>query len=592
MKKLLTGNEAVALGAYEAGIHYAAAYPGTPSTEILEEIAKYKDEIIAEWAPNEKVALESALGASIFGARSLASMKHVGLNVAADPFFTAGYTGVNGGMVLVNADDPGLHSSQNEQDNRYYAKSAKVAMIEPSNSQEAKDMVKAAIEISEEFDTLVMLRLTTRICHSKSLVEVGEREEVPLKPYEKNLMKYYVAPAIAKQLHVVVEEKLKKLEEFSNKTSLNYIEWNDKKIGVISSGVAYEYSKEVFGDKASYLKLGFTYPLPMDKIRKFAKEVDTLYVIEELEPFMEEQIKAAGIPCIGKEKITNIWELNPEIIEKGLFETERELIDYDKSTIVNRPPTLCAGCPHRGFFFELSKRKDTIITGDIGCYTLGGAAPLNAMDTTICMGASISLGHSMEKLIDKYEDDKRAVAVIGDSTFFHSGMTGLLNVVYNKSNTITCILDNRVTGMTGHQDNPGTGFTLQGEVTDMADIPKIVKALGVKHVRTVNPLKLNELDEAFDWAYDLEEPSVIISRWPCALKVYTDYDKKEFGDEFGKYEIDEDICIGCKMCISTGCPAISFNKETKTSRIDETQCVGCQVCMQVCPVGAISKAGE
>lgn len=592
MKKLMTGNEAVALGAYEAGIHYASAYPGTPSTEILEEIAVYKDEIIAEWSPNEKVALESALGASIYGARSLAAMKHVGLNVAADPFFTAGYTGVNGGMVLVNADDPGLHSSQNEQDNRYYAKSGKVAMIEPSNSQEAKDMVKSAMEISEEFDTLVFMRLTTRICHSKSIVEIGERKEVPLKPYKKDLMKYYVAPAVAKQLHVKLEEKLIKLEEFSNRTKLNYIEWNDKKIGVISAGIAYEYSKEVFGDKASYLKLGFTFPLPMEKIRKFAEEVETLYVIEELEPFMEEQIKAAGIECIGKEKIPNVFELNPEIIEKSIFGTNREIIDYDKSTVANRPPTLCAGCPHRGFFYNLSKRKDTIITGDIGCYTLGGAAPLNAMDTVICMGASISIGHGMEKVIEKYKDEKRVVSVIGDSTFFHSGMTGLLNLVYNKSNTITCILDNRVTGMTGHQENPGTGFTLQGEPAEIANIPAIVKSLGIKNVRTVNPLKLDELNEAFDWAYDLDEPSVIISRWPCALKKYSEEDKKEFGYGFTKCEIDEDMCIACKKCISTGCPAIYFDKEANVSRIDAIQCVGCEVCMQVCPVSAISKVGE
>lgn len=591
-KIIMTGNEAVALGAYEAGIHYAAAYPGTPSTEILEEIAKYKEEIIAEWAPNEKVALESALGASIYGARSLAAMKHVGLNVAADPFFTAGYTGINGGMVLVVADDPGLHSSQNEQDNRYYTKFGKVPMLEPSNSQEAKDMVKMAIEISEEFDALVVLRLTTRICHSKSLVEVGERKEVPLKPYKKNLMKYYVAPAVAKQLHVVVEEKIEKLKEFSNKTELNFVEWNDKKIGVVSSGIAYQYAKEVFGDKASYFKVGFTFPLPIERIREFANKVETLYVIEELEPFIEEQIKAAGIQCIGKEKIPNIWELNPEIIEKGIFGREKPVIDYDKSIIANRPPTLCAGCPHRGFFYGLSKRKDTIITGDIGCYTLGGADPLGAMDTTICMGASISLGHGMERLIDKYSDDKRVVSVIGDSTFFHSGMTGLLNVVYNKSNTITCILDNRVTGMTGHQDNPGTGFTLQGDPTDMADISKIVKSLGVKHVKAVNPLKLDELNEAFDWAYKLDEPSVIISRWPCALKKLSEYDVEEFGNAKGVCEIDQDTCIGCKMCVNTGCPAISFDKEIKKSKIDPIQCVGCQLCMQVCPTKAISKVGE
>ncbi|MCF6464047.1 indolepyruvate ferredoxin oxidoreductase subunit alpha [Clostridium sp. Cult1] len=592
MKKLLTGNEAIALGAYEAGIHYAAAYPGTPSTEILENIAPYKEEIIAEWAPNEKVALESALGASIYGARSLAAMKHVGLNVAADPFFTIGYTGVNGGMVLITADDPGLHSSQNEQDNRYYAKFGKVAMIEPSDSQEAKDMVKAAMEISEEFDTLVLMRLTTRICHSKSVVKVGERKEVPLKPYKKDLQKYYVAPAVAKQLHVEVEERLKRLEKFSNETDLNYIEWNDKKMGVISAGVAYQYAREIFGNKASYLKLGFTFPLPMEKIRKFAEEVEILYVVEELEPFMEEQIKAAGIDCIGKDKIPNIWELNPEIVEKSLLEKDRETIDYDKSIVVNRPPTLCAGCPHRGFFYQLSKRKNVMISGDIGCYTLGGAAPLNAMDTTICMGASVSLGHGAKRVIDKYNDEMRVVSVIGDSTFFHSGMTSLLDVVYNKGNTITCILDNRVTGMTGHQDNPGTGYTLQGEITDMADIPKIVEALGVKNIKTVNPLRVDEMKEAFDWAFDLDEPSVIISRWPCALKKYSEYDKEEFGQLSGVCEVDREKCIGCRICVNTGCPAIHFDKENKKSNIDDVQCVGCELCMQVCPVKAIEKVGE
>lgn len=592
MKELLTGNEAVARGAYEAGISYAAAYPGTPSTEILENIAPYKKEIVAEWAPNEKVALESAIGASIAGARSLAAMKHVGLNVAADPFFTYAYTGVNGALVLVTADDPGMHSSQNEQDNRLYAKFAKVAMLEPSDSQEAKDMVKHAVEISEAFDTLVLFRLTTRICHSKGLVSFGERNELGARNYEKNIPKYVATPANGKKLHIVLEDKLKKLEAFSNETPLNYMEWNDRKIGVVTSGVAYQYAKEVFGEKASYLKLGFTNPLPMDKIKAFAGEVDELFVIEELEPFMEDQIKAAGVACSGKDKIPNIGELNPDIIAKALLNEERETIEVCGDKVVGRPPTMCAGCPHRGFFYELSKKKNVMVTGDIGCYTLGSAEPLSAMDTCICMGSSISAGHGAQKAFNRHNVDRRVVAVIGDSTFFHSGITSLLDIAYNRSNTVTVILDNRITGMTGHQENPGTGYTLQGMPAKQADIPAIVKALGIEHIRKVNPLKLNEVKEALDWALGLDEPSVIITRWPCVLKKHSDEDLVEFGKYKSLCVIDPDKCIGCKMCIKTGCPALSFDKETKKAHIDKNQCVGCEVCLQVCPVKAISKAGE
>ncbi|SHK31477.1 indolepyruvate ferredoxin oxidoreductase subunit alpha [Paramaledivibacter caminithermalis] len=592
MRRLLTGNEAVARGAYEAGITYAAAYPGTPSTEILENIAPYRKEIIAEWAPNEKVALESAIGASIAGARALAAMKHVGVNVAADPLFTFGYTGVNGGIVLITADDPGMHSSQNEQDNRYYAKFAKVAMLEPSNSQESKDMIKAAIEISEKYDTLVLFRMTTRICHSKTLVELGEREEIDKKSYVKNLQKYDAVPSVSRKLHVQLEKKLEKLEEFSNETEINYFEWNDKKIGIIASGIAYQYAKEVFGDKASYLKLGFTYPLPMKKIKEFADEVETLYVIEELEPFIEEQIKAAGIDCIGKEKVPRTGELNPDIIAKALLNEERPIIEYDKSIVADRPPTLCAGCPHRGFFYELAKRKNVMITGDIGCYGLGGMDPLNAKDTCICMGASISMGHGAQKVFNKFNEDMRVIAVIGDSTFFHTGINSLLDVVYNRSNTITCILDNRITGMTGHQENPGTGFTLQGMPTKIVDIPALVKAIGVEHIKVVNPLNLSEMKEAFDWALSLDEPSVIITRWPCVLKKHSQLDREEFGDYMGLCEVDEEKCIGCRICIKTGCPALQFNKEIKKVKIYKTQCIGCEVCLQVCPVKAISKVGE
>ncbi|MFZ5966734.1 MAG: indolepyruvate ferredoxin oxidoreductase subunit alpha [Bacillota bacterium] len=592
MKKLLTGNEAVSLGAYEAGISYASAYPGTPSTEILENIGEYKQEIIAEWAPNEKVALESAIGASIAGARALAAMKHVGVNVAADPLFTFGYTGVNGGIVLITADDPGMHSSQNEQDNRYYAKFAKIPMLEPSNSQEAKDMVKAAMEISENYDALVLMRMTTRVCHSKTLVQSGQREEVGKKPYIKNLQKYDAVPSVARKLHVALEEKLLKLEAFSNQTELNYIEWNDKRIGIVSSGIAYQYAKEVFDKQASYLKLGFTYPLPIDKIREFAKQVDILYVIEELEPFIEEQMKAAGISCIGKEKIPRVGELNPSILKKVLLDEADVVIEYDKSPVAERPPVLCAGCPHRGFFYELVKQKNIMITGDIGCYGLGGMEPLYAKDTCICMGASISMGHGAQKVFNRFNENTRAVAVIGDSTFFHTGMNSLLDAVYNRSNLVTCILDNRITGMTGHQENPGTGFTLQGMPTKVVEIEPIVRALGVDKVKTINPLVLQEVKEALDWAMECDEPSVIITRWPCVLKKHSQQDKEEFGEYMGLCRVDPEKCIGCKVCIKTGCPALQFNKTMKKVTIDEVQCVGCKVCLQVCPVKAIEKVVE
>lgn len=589
MKRLLTGNEAVALGAYEAGITYAAAYPGTPSTEILENIAEYKDEILAEWAPNEKVALECAIGASVAGARSLCAMKMVGVNVAADPLFSIAYAGVNGGLMLVSADDPGLHSSQNEQDNRYYAKFAKIAMLEPSDSMEAKTMVKAAMEISEEFDTPVLFRMTTRVCHSKSPVEVGERIPVQTREYVKNIQKFYLVPAVAKGRHVVLEEKLKKLADFSNSTDLNYMVWNDRKIGVVAAGIAYQYAREVFGDRASYLKLGFTYPLPIEKIREFAAQVETLYVIEELEPFMEEQIRAAGIACIGKEKIPNTWELNPDIIAQALFDEKLPVVETLPDGVPNRPPVLCAGCPHRSFFYELGKLKNVVITGDIGCYTLGAAAPLNAMDTCICMGASISMGYGAQQVFARSGSDRRVISAIGDSTFFHSGITSLLHVAYNGSNTITCILDNRITGMTGHQQNPGSGYTLQGQETKIADIPTIVKALGIDQVRTVNPLQLDEVHAAFDWALSLDEPCVIVSRWPCVLKKFSEADVKEFGTISAKCRVIEELCTGCKLCIRTGCPGLIFDKDAKLVAIDEKQCVGCELCMQVCRFDAIER---
>lgn len=593
MKVLLTGNEAVARGAFEAGVTYASAYPGTPSTEILENMIDYKEDLIAEWAPNEKVALETAIGASMAGARTLAAMKHVGVNVAADPLFTIGYTGITGGLVLVSADDPGCHSSQNEQDNRYYAKFAKIAMLEASDSQESLDYVKAAFEISENFDVPVLFRMTTRVCHSKGLVEMGERKNFEIIPYKKQPQKFIAAPAHAKMLHPIVEDKLVRLEQFSNETELNRIEWGNKKVGIITSGVAYNYAREVFGDDASYLKLGFTFPLPMDKIRAFANEVETLYVIEELEPFIEEQMKAAGIPCIGKEKIPRIGELNPDIVAKALLGVERETVHPDKAQIVGRPPTLCAGCPHRGFFFQLSKKKNVVITGDIGCYTLGSAEPLNATDSVICMGASISMGHGAKKAFEKNNVDKRVVSVIGDSTFFHTGINSLVHVAYNGGNTVNVILDNRITGMTGHQQNPGTGYTLQGDPANIIDIPQLVKSIGIQHVVSVNPLRLDEMDKALEDAFAFEGPSVIITRWPCVLKNFTEADIKEFNLTVKKQcHVIEETCRGCRVCTKTGCPAISFDNETKKAKIDKYMCVGCEVCLQACPFKAIERVGE
>ena len=591
MKLLMTGNEAIARGAYEAGVRFASAYPGTPSTEILENVATYKEDIVAEWATNEKVALEAAIGGSIAGARTMASMKHVGVNVAADPLFTFSYTGVNGGMVLITADEPGMHSSQNEQDNRNYAKFAKIAMFEPSTSQEAKDMLKEAFEISEKYDTPVLFRVTTRLCHSKGIVECSDRVEVPIKEYIKNPKKNLTVPAHARVRRVEIDDRMSKLLEYSNNTHLNNYEINDTKIGIVASGMCYTYAKEVFKDDASYMKLGFTNPLPMEKIKEFASKVDNVYVIEENDPFIEEQLKANNIKCHGKDIFPSYGELTPDVIRKSVFGKTNDTIDYNKDLVVNRPPGLCAGCPHRGFFYELGKRKNVMITGDIGCYTLGFAPPYNAMDTTICMGASLSSGHGAQKVFNMKENNKiRVVGVLGDSTFFHTGINSLLDVVYNKGNSISVILDNRITGMTGHQQNPGTGYTLQGDVTSEVNIEELVKACGVKHIRTINPNNLSQVKESLDWAFELDEPSVIIARWPCALKKFSKQDIEEFNNPFtSKCSVNTDKCIGCKLCMKIGCPAISFKSEEKLVCIDKNQCLGCEVCSQVCPKDAISK---
>lgn len=587
MKKLLTGNEAIARGAYEAGCLVACAYPGTPSTEILENVSQYK-EIYSEWSTNEKVALEVASGASIAGARSLVTMKHVGLNVAADPMFTMAYEGVNGGLVIVTADEPGTHSSQNEQDNRLYAPHAKVALVEPSDSQECKDFMKIAFEISETFDTPVLFRVTTRVCHSKGLVELGKRVEVGVKEYTKNIKKYIMVPANSKAKHVEIEtDRLPRLRAYSNTTPLNRIEWGDKKIGIITNGISYLHAKEVFGDTVSYLKIGFSYPLPNELIVKFCKAVDKVYVIEENEPYIENFAKALGIECIGKEFIPICGELSPEIIRQALLPQERK--DTYKTDVVvpSRPPALCAGCPHRGIFYAVSKLKDIIVTSDIGCYTLGMAPPLNVGDSVICMGAGISAGLGFEKAFKMAGNSKKIFGFVGDSTFFHSGITGLIDAVYNKSNMVMVILDNRITAMTGHQENPGTGRTLMGEETQIVDIEAIVKAVGIKeeNIRVVDPYNLEATNKAVKDAYEAKEPFVIITKQPCALIKEVQKRRK------GLYcEIDQEKCKKCKTCLKVGCPAISI-KDNVVS-IDNSMCNGCTICKQVCPFGAIERVGE
>lgn len=586
MKVIMTGNEAMARGAYEAGCKVASAYPGTPSTEILENFATYEG-VYAEWAPNEKVAFEVASGASIGGARSLTTMKHVGLNVAADPMFTMAYEGVNGGFVVVSADDPGMHSSQNEQDNRLYAPHAKVAMIEPSDSQECKDFIKAAFEISEKFDTLVLFRSTTRISHSKGIVELADKENIEVKPYKKDVQKYIMIPAHSKKKHYEVEERLEALREYSNKSTLNRIEWGNKSIGIITSGISYAYAREVFGDNASYLKIGMSFPLPDKMIKEFAEQVEALYIIEENEPYIENAVKVMGISCIGKEKIPVCGELNPDIIRKSLLNEESNPYYETDIKAPARPPVLCPGCPHRPLFHAISKYKDVIATSDIGCYTLGMVPPLNVADTVICMGASISGGIGMQKASMMGNRESKIFAILGDSTFFHSGITGLINSVYNNSPIVTCILDNRITGMTGHQENPGTGRTLQKKEAPFIDIESIVLSIGIKreNIRVVDPYKLKETEEAVKDAYNSTEPFVIITKQPCALIKDVVKARAKL-----KCVVDPNKCKRCKACLRTGCPALTFKNGVVS--IDRNMCNGCELCKQVCKFNAIEKVGE
>lgn len=575
MKKLLLGNAAVARGAYEAGVGVVSSYPGTPSTEITESIVSY-DDVYAEWAPNEKVSAEVAIGASIAGARAMSCMKHVGLNVMADPIFTASYTGVNGGLVFCVADDPGMHSSQNEQDSRHYAKASKIVMLEPSDSEECKEFTKQAFALSEKFDTPCFLRLSTRVSHSQSLVEISEREICPLKPYEKNIGKYVMMPGNAIRRHVVVEDRILALTALSEECGFNKTEDNKSEIGVITSGISYMYAKEALGDSVNYLKLGMVYPLPEKLILDFAKKCKEIYVIEELDPYIEEHCRALGIKVHGKDVFTLLGEYTPQMIKSAVLGVKAPECAVIEEQIPVRPPVMCAGCPHRATFYVL-KKLNLVVSGDIGCYTLGAVAPLASVDTTICMGASVSAAHGMAKARGK-EFNKKLVSVIGDSTFMHSGITGLVDIVYNKGANTVIILDNSITGMTGHQDNPTTGYTIRGEETKQVNLITLCKAIGVENVVVCDPFNLKELERVVKEETQKDEPSVIIAQRPCALLKRVKYT--------GHCNISEK-CKNCKACMRLGCPAISVcNGSVK---IDPTQCNGCGLCLNVCPFGAIEK---
>lgn len=573
-KKLLLGNAAVARGLYENGVTVASAYPGTPSTEILENTVKYK-EVYGEWAPNEKVALEVAIGASVAGARAFCAMKHVGLNVAADPLFTVGYTGVNGGLVIAVADDPSMHSSQNEQDSRHYAKAAKIPMLEPSDSQECKDFTAAAYDLSEQFDTPVLYRLTTRVAHSQSIVELNDRKEIPLKEYEKNIGKYVMMPGNAMRRHPEVEERIKKLTVYAETSPLNKAEYHSSQIGIITSGMCYNYVKEAFGESVSVLKLGMVYPLPVKLIQEFASKVDKLYVVEELDPFIEEHCRSIGVSVIGKELFPLCYEFSTRQIRTLITGEEGVPFTTPEEPVPVRPPALCPGCPHRGTFYVL-KKMGLHVCGDIGCYTLGAAAPLSAMDAVVCMGASIGMSFGME-LARGRDFAKNTVAVIGDSTFIHSGITGLIEVAYNKGISTVLVLDNSITGMTGHQDNPTTGKTLQGEATVSVDLEALGHAVGIRRVSVVDPFDLTGLETTIKTELEAQEPSLIVVQRPCALLKNVKFP--------GPIQIDSEKCKRCKACMKLGCTAISDKGDHL--EIDQTLCNGCGLCKNVCKFDAI-----
>ena len=573
MKKLMLGNAAVARGLYEAGCGLISSYPGTPSTEITEQAAQY-DEIYCEWAPNEKVAMEVAFGAALAGKRSACVMKHVGVNVAADPLFTIAYTGVNAGLVSGVADDPGMHSSQNEQDSRHYAVSAKLPMLEPADSEEARTFAKRAFQLSEEYDTPVFLKLCTRIAHSQSIVELGEREEVPAKPYEKNIAKYVMVPGNARPRHPIVEERTQRLTAYAETTDLNREELGtDRTLGIITSSTCYQYAREVFGPQASILKLGLVNPLPREKILAFAAKVDQVLVLEELDPVIETHCRNLGLAVLGKDRLPMVGEFSQGLVAQKLRETARPWVGLEEA-IPPRPPVLCAGCPHRGLFYTLAKHKVTVL-GDIGCYTLAAYEPLYAIETCECMGASVSSIHGFNKALGQ-DSEGKTVAVLGDSTFMHSGMTGLANIAYNQSNSTVIILDNSTTGMTGHQQNPTTGKNLRGDPAGKIDLETLCRAMGIRRVRVVDPYDLKATEEVVTEELAAPEPSVIITRRPCVLLKSV--------EKHPPYQVEPDKCKGCKMCMRIGCPAISWKE--KKAVIDPTQCVGCGVCEQLCKFDA------